>query len=186
MGDIRPAPVADQSARPSAERRAPIAGTVSLVFAVGALFFPRFLVMLPILVAVSLAALSFFRRESLIALPILALAAALGVFLLAASPNSGPNLGSTNIAALEDIETGKETAGSVHSDYQFVCFDEGDALRGEMIGGYDERTSKIRDALMDQGRCGLTGQNATYDMTADGKEQFTTPHGVVELWAAHE
>jgi hypothetical protein len=81
---------------------------------------------------------------------------------------------------------GRITGGSLHRDYQFVCFEQSDALRGETLSGQDKDTDQVRMALMNDGRCALTGAAAGYDMTADGKERFTTPHGVVDLYAAHD
>jgi hypothetical protein len=165
----------------------PVFGVLALVFAAGALFFPRFLVGLPVLISIGCAVGALFRRERWPALPIVSIVAALGLLLLSSS-QTGLSATPGNGAALDDVTLGRTIGGSLHQG-QFLCFDEADALRGETLPGQDANAqaaqSEVQMELIKQGRCTSTNSNAGYDMTADGKERFTTPDGVIELWAAH-
>jgi hypothetical protein len=91
-------------------------------------------------------------------------------------------------AILGDLAFGKTVGGVLHSpNGQFLCFDPADAFRGRYDAqdtGVQGAQDAIRDQLVATGRCTATNAKAGFDMTADGREQFQTPHGSIELWSS--
>jgi hypothetical protein len=174
---------APASSPPTPARAAPLFGVIAIFCAIAALFFPRFLFAMPVLGAFTCGAVSLFRRERWPLLAVVAMVGAAGLLVLIESSGSPGR----NTDALADITLGHTVGGALHPGrLQFVCFDEADALRGERIPG-TESVEGAQDAvekqLIAEERCTYTDSNASFDMTADGKERFTTPHGVIEMWA---
>jgi hypothetical protein len=162
----------------------PIFGSLAALCAVMSVFSPRFLLFLPVLLTLGLGAGAFFARERWKWIAVVAMVWALGLLVL----NERGGSPGTNLEALADITNGATTAGALTSPTpQFVCYDEVDALKGapspepEAVPG---TAGAVAMQLVRAGRCTYTDEKARFDMTADGKERFTTPHGAIELWAA--
>jgi hypothetical protein len=83
-----------------------------------------------------------------------------------------------------DVTAGK-TTGSLTGHYVPACVSASDAYNYK-YGGTNiddpKANEQIKDKLLGEHRCFIGPDNIKYDMTVDGKVQFTTPHGSIELW----
>ncbi len=128
------------------------------------------------------------RNIILVSISIGAVVIVLFVIVAGISANEEQRIARLKMNIMDDIVEGKTISGTLEArDPQFLCFNAMDTLKNS-DAGVDPRIPGAEEAVVDQlfkqGRCTYSGRGAHFDMTADGRERFTTPSGSVELWAA--